>query len=376
MSMLVEKKTFSIPAFTFTSGRTIPVQTGYETYGTLNEAKDNAILVVHYFGATSHAAGKYEESDPLPGFWDGLIGPGKAVDTDKYFVVCCDNLCNVNPKSPRVSTVGPMSIDPGTGKRYGLSFPVPEVLDVVNVQKALLESMGITHLRAVMGPSFGGMSSWQWAVAYPDWMDKIIPVISTPRLPVWGGINPLQYGIRVARLDHKWNGGDYYDKPAEEQPVDSMSLALEMMLVAAYQTGSYERFFPRDTANENPGCYESILEECTFEKRHDAVMLVNQGNMDLNHWLYTCRMCLNYDLSRPYGGDIEKALGRIKAKVLSIPCKQDLLHPAAIVSGYVDIVNKMGGQAECYQLDSDYGHMAGIAQTHLFADKIKAFLEN
>ena len=374
-TMLVEKKTFSIPEFTFTSGRTLPVQTGYETYGTLNEAKDNAILVVHYFGATSHAAGKYTEADPLPGFWDGLIGPGKAVDTDKYFVICCDNLCNIGPKNPRVVTSGPMSINPETGKPYCLDFPVPEVLDVVNVQKTLLESMGITHVKAVMGPSFGGMSSWQWAVAYPDFMDKIIPVISTPKLPVWGGINPLQYGIRVAKLDANWNGGNYYDQPADKQPDGAMALALEMMCVAAFQTAHYEKYFYRDTANENPACYESVLGESTFEQRHDAVMLLGIENMDLNHWIYTCRMCLNYDLSRPYGGDIEKALGRIKAKVLAIPCKHDLLHPGAIVKGYVDIVNKMGGCAECMELDSDYGHMAGILQTHLFADKVKEFLE-
>ena len=202
MSLLAEKKTFTIPAFQFTCGRTLPVTLGYETFGTLSPAKDNVILVVHFFSASSHCAGKYKESDPLPGFWDSLIGPGKAVDTNKYFVVCADNLCHCGAKNPMVHTTGPITVNPKTGKPYALDFPVPEVLDVVNTQKALLESMGITHLKAVMGPSFGGMSSWQWAVAYPDWMDKIIPVISTPKLPIWGGFNPLQYAIRVAKIDH------------------------------------------------------------------------------------------------------------------------------------------------------------------------------
>lgn len=371
MALLSSKKTFSIPNFTFQNGKTLPVQMGYETFGTLNANKDNAVLVVHYFSASSHCAGKYNESDPVSGFWDGLIGPGKAVDTDKYFVICSDNLCNVGANSPLVVTSGPKSINPETGKPYGLSFPVPEVLDVVNAQKALLESLGITHLKAVMGPSFGGMSSWQWAVAYPDWMDKIIPVISTPRLPVWGGFNPLQYAIRVAKIDPKWNNGDYYSQ--EEQPDETLHLALEMMNVAAFQSGYYERTYKREVKNDVE-CYESVLGNASFEKKLDKAVNLTQPLVDLNHWLYTCRMCLNFDVSRPYGGDLDAALSRIKAKVLAIPCKRDILHPADIAQWVVDRIVWLGGQAECYQIDSDYGHMAGILQTYLFADKVRAFL--
>jgi len=372
MSLIAQKKVFNIPAFTFTCGRTLPVQMGYETFGTLNDAKDNVILVVHYFSASSHCAGKYSESDTLSGFWDGLIGPGKAVDTDKYFVVCSDNLCNVGVNSPYVTTTGPKTVCPETGKPYGLDFPVPEVLDVVNTQKALLESMGITHLKAVMGPSFGGMSSWQWAVAYPDWMDKIIPVIATPKLPVWGGFNPLQYGIRVAKLDPKWNGGDYYDKA--EQPTESLHLALEMMNVAAFQAGYYERTYKRETALDTEP-YESVLGESTYEKKLDKIVSLTQNNVDLNHWIYTCRMCLNFDVSRPYGGDLDAALSRIKAQVLAVPSVWDALHPASIVQWCVDRIVWLGGNARCYPLDSDWGHMAGILQTHLFADEVKKFLE-
>lgn len=373
--MISVKKTFTIPEFTFQNGQTLPVQMGYETFGTLNENKDNVILVVHYFSANSHCAGKYNENDAVVGFWDGLIGPGKAVDTDKFFVVCSDNLCNTGANNPLVVTTGPKSIDPKTGKPYGITFPVPEVLDVINTQKLLLESMGITHLKAVMGPSFGGMSSWQWAVAYPDWMDKIIPVISTPKLPIWGGFNPLQYGIRVAKLDPKWNNGNYYDKPAEEQPYDSKHLAIEMMNVAAFQAGYYERTYKRET-DKDQECLDSVLGEATYEKKLDAVVALTEHLVDFNHWLYTCRMCLNYDVSRPYGGDLDAALSRIKAKVLAIPCKRDILHPADIVQWVTDRIVWLGGQAETYAIDSDYGHMAGILQTHLFADKIKAFLAN
>ena len=337
MALISTKKSFSIPEFTFQNGQTLPVQMGYETFGTLNENKDNAILVVHYFSANSHCAGKYNESDAAAGFWDGLIGPGKAVDTDKYFVICSDNLCNTGANNPTVITTGPKSIDPKTGKHYGLNFPVPEVLDVVNTQKLLLESLGITHLKAVMGPSFGGMSSWQWAVAYPDWMDKIIPVISTPRHPVWGSFAPLQYGIRVAQLDPKWNGGDYYDKP--EQPNESKHLALEMMNVAAFQAGFYERVHSRETVNDTE-CLESVLGLASFEKKLDAAVSLTEHLVDLNHWIYTCRMCMNYDISRPYGGDLDAAFSRIKAKVLAIPCKRDVLHPADFVQWATDRITE------------------------------------
>lgn len=371
MSLIAEKKVFELPSFRFQNGRELPVRLGYETYGTLTPEKDNVILVVHYFSANSHCAGKYQESDPLPGFWDGLIGPGKAVDTDKYFVVCMDNLCNCGAKNPTVVTTGPMTVDPATGKPYGLRFPVPEVLDGVNVQKALLESMGIRHLKAVMGPSFGGMTSWQWAVAYPDWMDAIIPVISTPKLPVWGGFNPLQYAIKVAKIDPKFRHGDYYDQP--DQPTDTLRLCIEMMNVAAFQAGYYERTYRREVTADT-ACYEDVLAQATFEDKLDAVVELSVPFVDLNHWLYTCRMCLNYDVSRPYGGDLDAALGRIKAKVLAIPSRLDVLHPWQFVQWVTDRITWLGGQAECYTIDSDLGHMAGILQPQLFDHKIHDFL--
>ena len=371
MTMISEKKAFRMDAFTFQCGRTIPVQMGYETFGTLNEAKDNAILVIHYFSASSHCAGKYAPTDPVSGFWDGLIGPGKAVDTNKYFVICADNLCNCGAKNPTVITTGPMSINPETGTPYALTFPVPQVLDVVNTQKALLDSLGITHLAAVMGPSFGAMSSWQWAVTYPDMMDKIIPVIGTPRHPVYGSFSPLQHGIRVAALDPKWNGGNYYDQ--EQQPTESLELAMQMMTVAAFHAGYFERTYKRSSP-EDTECYENVLAWTGFEQKLYDCVMQNVPYTDLNHWIYTCRMCINYDVARPYGGNMDEALSRIRAKVLAIPCRQDALHPWEFVSWVVDRINYLGGDARIHLLDSDYGHMAGILRTDLFDEKVRDFL--
>lgn len=367
--MIVEKKLFKIPSFKFENGEELPIQMGYETFGRLNEDKSNAILVVHYFSASSHCAGKYSEDDEIPGFWDSIIGPGKAVDTDKYFVICSDNICNCGFYNPNIKTTGPASINPKTGKAYALSFPVPTVLDVVNSQKLLLESLGITHLHAVMGPSFGGMASYQWAVSYPHFMDKIIPVISTPILPVYGGFAPLQHGIRAAMLDPKWAQGNYYEE--EEKPYESLHLAVQMMNVAAFYPAFYEKTYTRNS-EESPA---DICSMADFEKKLYDVVSLSIKFVDLNHWLYTSKMCMNYDLSRYFDGDVDKMLKAIKAQVLAIPCVQDSLHPACLVKPYIDRLNELGGYGECFVIESEKGHMAGILDTHLFADKIRSFLQ-
>src|SRR3954471_10306792 len=147
---LVEKKIFELPSCTTLHGATIQnVRIGWESYGTLNAAKDNVILVTHFFSGTSHAAGRYAPDDPLPGYWDAIIGPGKAIDTDRFFVISSDTLVNMNVKDPTVVTTGPASVDPDTGRPYGMRFPIVTVRDFVNVQKALLESLGIASLYAV-----------------------------------------------------------------------------------------------------------------------------------------------------------------------------------------------------------------------------------
>ena len=139
--LLVKKQRFELPELHTVGGATIhDVAVGYETYGALNEARDNAILVAHYFSGSSHAAGRYRADDPLPGYWDAIIGPGKAVDTDRYFVIASDTLVNFNANDPNVVTTGPASLDPATGRPYGLSFPAVAIADFVRVQKALVDS--------------------------------------------------------------------------------------------------------------------------------------------------------------------------------------------------------------------------------------------
>ena len=147
---LVEKKTFSMPSYTTVNGATIKnVTVGYESYGSLNAARDNVILVAHFFSGNSHAAGKYAAADPAAGYWDAIIGSGKPIDTDRFFVISSDTLVNLNVKDGKTVTTGPASINPDTGKPYGMSFPIVTIRDFVNVQKALLDSLGIKKLHAV-----------------------------------------------------------------------------------------------------------------------------------------------------------------------------------------------------------------------------------
>ena len=166
--LIVEKKTFEMPSYTTVTGETIKsVKVGWEATGTLNADKSNAILITQYFSGTSHAFGKYAASDKAAGYWDAVIGPGKAIDTNKYYILSSDTLVNANTKMPNVVTTGPASINPDTGKPYGLSFPVVSIKDFVRVQKALIDSLGIKKLKAVMGASMGGLQAYEWRKAIP-----------------------------------------------------------------------------------------------------------------------------------------------------------------------------------------------------------------
>ena len=176
--LITEKKFFTLPQYTTQGGKPIKnVRVGYETYGKLNAAGDNAIFVPHFFSGNSHAAGRYKADEKTAGYWDAIIGPGKAIDTDKYFVLSADSLVNLNVKSPMVGTSGPATINPDTGKPYGSTFPVVTIGDFVRVHKALLDSLGVKRLVAVAGASMGSLQAMQWAAEYPDFVQRVIHVI-------------------------------------------------------------------------------------------------------------------------------------------------------------------------------------------------------
>ncbi|WP_144551331.1 alpha/beta fold hydrolase [Bacillus mycoides] len=366
--LYVKKESFYLREFTFENGMKIPVQLGYETYGKLNQEKSNAILVCHYFSATSHAAGKYTEQDLIPGWWDGLIGPGKALDTDRYFVICTDNISNVQVKNPYVITTGPKSINPVTGLEYGMSFPLFTFLDVARAQKELVQGMGITKLHAVMGPSAGGMIAQQWAVHYPDMVERLIGVITNPQNPVVTSVNVLQNAIASIQLDPKWRGGDY----GEEQPTKGLHLAGKMMFINAFDAHYYETTFPRNSI-ETAG-YENFSSLTSSEENIDTLTRQNIAFVDANSWMYTAKATILHDIARGFSS-LEEAISQIEADVLMIPCKQDLLQPSRYNYQMVEILQKQGKYAEVYEIESINGHMAGVLDVHLFEKKVEEFLK-
>src|SRR3954471_20637186 len=166
--LITEKKFFTLPQYTTQGGKPIKnVRVGYETYGKLNAAGDNAIFIAHFFSGTSHAAGRYKADEKTASYWDAIIGAGKAIDTDKYFVVSADTLVNLNVKSPMVGTTGPATLNPDTGKPYGSTFPVVTMGDSVRVHKALVDSLGVKKLVAVAGASGGAIQAMEWGAQYP-----------------------------------------------------------------------------------------------------------------------------------------------------------------------------------------------------------------
>ena len=367
---VVEKKSFAIPALTTVGGKVIKnVQIGYETYGTLNGDGSNAIFIPHYFSGTSHAAGKYASTDVAAGYWDAIIGSGKPLDTDKYFIVSSDNLTNLNVKDPHVITTGPASINPDTGKPYGMSFPIVTFRDSVNTQKALLDRLGVKHLQAVIGASGGSMLAMEWGASYPEWVDRVIAVVP-------GGVEFDPYAVEVGSLwasaitnDPKWNGGDYYGR---EEPQLGVALAMEMILLSSRHYGWAEKTFGRKFAKPDNNPLDGWDNQYAIEATFKAAGAAAAKRVDANSILYTIRA--NQLFSVFQGAGLQDGLKRIKAKVLFIPAQSDLLLPPDFSVKAMALLKAQGNHVELFALSGDGGHLDGLFQISQANDIIRAFL--
>ena len=317
----VKKERFSLLSYTLECGQTIPVEIGYETYGKLNKEKSNGILICHFFSANSHAAGKYSPEDVEVGWWDSLIGPGKAIDTDRYFVISSDTLCNVQLKNPHVITTGPGTMNPATGKPYGMLFPQFTYRDMAGIQTELVETLGIHRLSAVIGPSAGGMQAIHWAVHFPEQVERCISVISGARTPVFTSLTYLKAAIDAIQLDPHWKEGDYY---GAVEPEKGLFLALQLMNLGAYQYGWYEQTYPRKNGEPEP--YQHLHHRPSFQKGFEEAVTPRMQPYDANHYLYTARAAMMHNVGSNFAS-LEEALGRIQSRVLMIACSSDLLFP-------------------------------------------------
>lgn len=364
--LLTEKKVFELPAYTTVGGAVIKnVRVGYETYGKLNAAGDNAVFIAHFYSGTSHAAGRYRASDAAAGYWDSIIGPGKPVDTNRFFVISADTLSNLNTKDPMVTTTGPSSVNPDTGKPYGMSFPVIRMRDSVRVHKALVDALGVKKLHAVAGASGGSVQAVEWAVLYPDFVDRAIPVIS-PGLSItpWT-IALLEAWVAPIKADPKWNGGDYYGR---EEPRDGVAAALKLVTLTARHWGWAEKTFgykPADAAKPPTAAVENrFLIEDTLIKAGIA----RAGTTDANNKIYMAKANQLFD--------VEDEAGRIKAKVLFVPAKSDLVFPPEMSRRAAEKLRALGKKAEVVEIEGDGGHLDGVLNVGRVGEAIRAFLKD
>jgi homoserine O-acetyltransferase/O-succinyltransferase len=368
--VLVQKHIFYTPKLELEIGESIPATVGYETYGQLSPARDNAVLVCHHFSGTSHAAGRYHADDPNPGWWDALIGPGKAFDTNRYFVVAVDTLCNLNVRHPLVITTGPSTVNPTTGRAYGPSFPQVTIRDNVRLQHQLVRTLGIDRLACVTGPSMGGFQALEWSVTYPQMVKKVVAAISSDKAPPVFSLAVCQAGIDAIMADPGYNGGDYY---GTDGPVDGLTRAVSLLNTLtrsdAWIAGNWERKtavgspHPR-SASDGRFAFQAETEKAAHERAQDY---------DANHYIYTARACILQDLG--YGNHgLEVAAQKIRAEVLMLPVISDLLFPPEASQSLVEQINLHGGRAELVPIESPNGHTAALFESNRLAEPITRFL--
>lgn len=366
---LVEKRVFETRDFRTFGGEVIPeVRVGWEAYGELDEDRSNVVLVTHHFSGTSHAAGRYLPDDPEPGYWDAIIGPGKAIDTNRFYVIASDTLVNANVHDEHVVTTGPASIDPRTGRRYGLDFPVVTIRDFVEVQAGLLDSLGIERLHAVIGASMGSLQALEWAVAYPERVERMVSVIGAGRMRPWE-IAVLESWAWPIRLDPNWNGGDYYEGLA---PLDGLTASMAMVTQQALHPDFFSASFP-DHANISPGVLESVtngfeVTDWLWQRARERAR-----SMDANHVLYLVRASQAFVAG--HANDMAGALQNVQARSLFLPAAGDLLLRPELARQARRALASHGNPVALHEIEGNMGHLDGLTAIQGQAARLARFLE-
>ena len=337
---IVEPKRFDTRNFRLQSGAVLPEMTiAYETYGKLAPDGRNAVLLTHGFTSSHHMAGRVT-ANGAEGSWDGLVGPGKAIDTDRLFVVSSNML------GSSYGSTSPAHNNPTTGKPYGPDFPDITLVDIVNAQKALLDSLGVKHLVAVAGPSYGGYQTFQWGVTHPDFMDGLVAVVSAPK--GGGGEAAVKSLIDQLAKDPNWNGGAYYDKGGIQKVLTDMRVATLRRYGIDEQLAAK---FPDKAAREA----EIVRVAEVWSKVFDGNSLVALRKASVRF-------------------DAEKDMARIKAKVLYVLSRTDKLFPPSIAPDVMAKLKAAGVTADYFEIDSDLGHLASGLDAAKWAPRLKTFM--
>jgi homoserine O-acetyltransferase len=342
-----------------------PITVAYETYGELNKTKDNVILIEHALTANAHAAGKHSPDEKYPGWWDVMIGPGKAFDTDKYFVVCSNILGSC------YGTTGPSSVNPETGRTYGFTFPLIGIRDMVRVQKELIDHLGIRRIRGIAGGSMGGMQTIEWSLLYQDMVDSIILIASAPRsTPQSIAIHKV--GIQAIMDDPNWSEGNYYGK---EPPNKGLAIA-RMIGHITYLSDEWlwQKFGRRHT---DP----STMKKNLNSKFEIESYLEYQGSkfvqrFDANSYVYLLRSIDLYDAAEGYQS-LENSFERIKCqKVFVASFSSDWLYPPYQSEEIVRALNANNIDVTYHKINSPYGHDSFLIEYQKVTGFIKRFLDS
>lgn len=361
---LVETRNYTYPdEIKLESGKKLgPIDIAYETYGQLNEDKTNAVLVCHALSGNAHAAG-WHEDDEKPGWWESMIGPGKAFDTEKNFVICSNILGGCD------GTTGPSSINPETGEPYGLDFPLITVPDMVKVQKKLLDYLGIEKLLAVTGGSLGGMQALQWAISYPDFVQFCIPIATTARSsPQQIAFNEVRR--RAVMSDPKWNEGDYY---GDEPPKDGLSLARMIGHITFLSDESMHKKFGRKLQDkEDLGFNFDVDFEVESYLHYKGDNFVE--NFDANSYLYITRSIDYFDLTENGEISLADAFSEVRVKFLVIAISSDWLYPPYQSEKIVRALKTNDIDVTYSEIRSNYGHDAFLVEPGQLKHLINDFL--
>ena len=340
-----------------------PLTLAFETYGKLNAAGSNAILLLHALSGDAHAAGRHSLSDRKPGWWDSMVGPGRPFDTDRYFVICSNVLGGCQ------GSTGPASRDPRTGRPYGARFPVVTIEDMVRAQTRLIDALGITRLLAVAGGSMGGFQALEWATAYPERVGGALLLATSARSAAqtiaWNSI-----GRRAIMSDPRWRGGDYY---GHEPPVDGLAVARMIGHVTYLSEQSLEEKFGRRLQGADAPAF-SLEREFAIESYLDYQGASFNQRFDANSYLYITKAMDYWDLPARYGS-LDAAMARVQARTLLISFTSDWLYPTAESRAIADALTRQGRPVEHVELESNAGHDAFLVDEAAQRPIITSFLD-
>jgi len=343
-----------------------PITVAYETFGKLNEKKDNAILIIHALTGSSHVTSDYDRDNKTPGWWDLYVGRGKPVDTNKYFVICSNYLGGC------YGTTGPSSINPETKKPYGLSFPIITVKDMVEVQKRLIDHLGIKKLKSIIGGSLGGMQVLEWAVQYPESMETSIVIASayktSPQVIAFGEV-----GRNAIMADGNFNNGNYYGK---KHPEKGLAIARMVAHITYLSKDSMESKFGRDLkkvileTDELYGLFGPMFQVESYLRYQGKKFVMR---FDANSYLYITKAMDMYDLTRNKKS-ISEVLSRVKSRMLIVSFKSDWHFRPSESWEIVKALMSKDKEVSYVNIDSPYGHDAFLIENKELETIISSFI--